>query len=98
MSSTLIIQSYRIENVAPWIEICLESVKSWTSLQHYDYRFIGDEIFDRVPKWYREKTSRHPQIATDLGRLELIHEALCEGYERVAWLDADVLIFAPDNF
>ncbi|MBT4038407.1 MAG: hypothetical protein HN644_04135 [Rhodospirillales bacterium] len=92
---TLVIQSYRSHNVAPWIETCLASVKSWSNLHNYAYRFVGEEIFDRVPDWYRGKTRAHPQIATDLGRLELIREALDEGYRRVAWLDADVLIFAP---
>jgi hypothetical protein len=95
---TLIIQSYRTHDVAPWIDTCLESVRSWAKQCGYEYRFIGDEIFERAPDWYREKTQAHPQIATDLGRLELIAEALAEGYGRVAWLDADVLVFAPDTF
>ncbi len=67
-------------------------------MQGYDYRFVGDEIFEHVPDWYREKTRAYPQIATDLGRLELISEALEEGYQRVCWLDADVLIFNPAAF
>ena len=95
---TLIIQSYRTTNVPDWIAMCLTSVKQWSGFQNYQYRFVGDEIFDRVPDWYRNKTKVYPQIATDLGRLELINEALGEGFERVAWIDADVLIFNPEPF
>ena len=97
-SKTLVIQSFRTVDVPEWISACLASVKTWVDMRGYGYRFVGDEIFDRVPSWYLEKASKHPQIATDLGRLELIHEALNEGYSRVAWLDADVLIFDPDGF
>ncbi|MBT4890938.1 MAG: hypothetical protein HON65_15440 [Rhodospirillales bacterium] len=95
---TLIIQSYRTSNVADWIEMCQTSVKHWSEIQGYEYRFVGDEIFERVPNWYLDKTRSYPQIATDLGRLELINEALEEGYNRVAWIDADVLIFNPEPF
>lgn len=78
--------------------MCLESVQDWSFRQCFDYHFVGDEIFDRVPDWYREKTQKHLQIATDLGRLHLIKEAFDEGYDRAIWLDADVLVFAPDAF
>lgn len=36
-------------------------------------------------------------IATDLARLKAIREAL-KNYQRVVWLDADFLIFTPDQF
>ncbi len=98
MADTLVIQSYRTKDVAPWIDICMASVQAWATLQGYAYRFVGDEIFDRVPDWYLDKTRDHPQIATDLGRLELIQEAIDDGFNRVAWLDADVLVYAPDTF
>jgi len=95
---TLVIQSYRTTNVPDWINTCLGSVRSWSRQHAFDYRFVGDEIFDRLPDWYRHKTTGQPQIATDLGRLHLIQEALDEGFECAIWLDADVLIFDPDNF
>ena len=95
---TRIIQSYRTSNVPQWINSCLASVESWSALYEFDYHFVGDDIFDRVPDWYRQKTIDHPQIATDLGRLHLIQEAFDSGYDRAVWLDADVLVFDPDNF
>lgn len=95
---TRIIQSYRTSNVPAWIDTCMTSVQKWSSARQFDYHFVGDEIFDRVPTWYLDKTSAYPQIATDLGRLHLIGEAFAEGYDRAIWLDADVLIFAPNNF
>ena len=94
---TLVLQSYRTSDVPPWIKTCLETVKSWALSQGFDYRFYGDEIFDRVPDWYLEKTRRYPQIAADLGRLHLIQEAFDDGYGRALWLDADVLITDPAN-
>ena len=95
---TLVIQSYRTNNTPDWISLCLANTRKWVEMHGYDYRFVGDEIFQRVPDWYVEKTQDYPQIATDLGRLELISEALKEGYKRVAWIDADVLIFNPEPF
>jgi hypothetical protein len=95
---TLVIQSYKTSNTPDWISLCISSVKQWAQQKDYDYRFVGDEIFDLIPDWYKDKTQKYPQISTDLGRLELINSALNEGYERVAWLDADVLIFNPEPF
>ncbi len=95
---TLVIQSYRTSEVPRWIDTCLRSVHDWANIRGYDYRFYGDEIFERVPPWFREKTHAYPQIAADLGRLHLITEALEGDYERAIWLDADVLIFDPSPF
>jgi len=52
---TVVYQSFRTENVPAWISRCLESVRLWAGAKGYDYRFIGDEIFDLAPGWYREK-------------------------------------------
>jgi len=95
---TIVYQSQRPEGLPAWIEACLDSVRSWSEGAGYAYRFYGDEIFDRVPAWYRDKTAAYPQIATDLGRLHLARELLDEGYERTIWLDADVLVFDPAIF
>ncbi len=64
----------------------------------YDYRFIGDELFDPVPVSLSEKTRQQPVIATDLARLLLLQDALHSGYETVIWMDADFLIFNPADF
>ena len=94
---TVVYQSYRTTEVAPWIECCLASVRDWTAAQGWDYRFIGDEIFDLAPGWYRDKAQGRTPVITDLCRLILARDLLAEGYVRVIWLDADVLIFDPEN-
>jgi len=91
----IVYQSYREYDVAPWLERCIASVRDWADAAGHDYRFYGDEIFRRLPDWYRNKCGPYPQIATDLGRLMLAKEMLAEGAEAVIWLDADVLVFEP---
>ncbi|SCA57442.1 conserved hypothetical protein [Candidatus Terasakiella magnetica] len=95
---TIVYQSYRTENVPQWISKSMDSVAHWAALKGFDYRFYGDEMFERVPQWYREKTKDRLVVATDLGRLMLAKELLLEGYERVIWCDADMLVFAPQEF
>lgn len=92
---TIVVQSYRTDHVPVWIEQCLESVRRWTEAQGWAYRFIGDEIFDRVPSWFRERAGGRIPIITDLARLVMAKQALSGAYERYVWLDADVLIFDP---
>lgn len=95
---TLVYQSYRTHNVPDWISRCLESVKEWTAEKGYDYKFIDDEMFEYAPSWYREKVEDNVQLVSDLSRLILARRFLKEGYSRVIWMDADLLIFDPDNF
>ena len=64
----------------------------------YDYRFMGDELFERVPRALLEKTQHQTVIATDMARLLVLKDALAEGYERVVWMDADFLVFDPPAF
>ena len=97
MSETLVIQSYRTEMVPAWINSCLGSVRAWASLCGLDYRFFGDEIFERVPAWYRERANGRLPVMTDLGRLILVRDALGSGARTVFWIDADVFIFDPDE-
>jgi hypothetical protein len=95
---TIIYQSFRRSNVPAWVETCIGSVRAWAEMRKFSYRFFDDEIFDRVPFWVLEKTGEYRQTATDLGRLILAQELLREGYDRVVWIDADVLIFSPIGF
>ncbi len=97
-SQTLVIQSHREPLAHAWLRPCIASVKSWAKQQAYDYHFIGDEIFDTLPAWVLEKTQTQKVIATDLARLKCLQHFLSAGYRRVIWLDADFLIFAPDDF
>jgi hypothetical protein len=98
MNSTLVIQSQRSPLPYPWIGRCLASVRDWCARSGHDYRFIGDELFDRVPASVLRKTSGQQVIATDLARLLVLQEALREDYRTVVWLDADVLVFDPAAF
>ena len=95
---TLIYQSFRKHNVPEWIQRCLESVQDWTKEKGYSYRFIDDEMFEYAPDWYRQKVKDNVQLVSDISRLKLARRFLLEGYERVIWIDADLLIFDPVNF
>jgi hypothetical protein len=98
MVTTLVLQSHRQPLPAKWLHDCTESVKYWAALNHYDYKFIGDELFDYVSSRVLKKTKSQRVIATDLARLIALQKSLNDGYERVIWCDADFLIFSPENF
>ena len=70
------------------------SVRAWAELQGYDYQFVGDELFERVPDWYRDKVGERTPILADLARLRWMKHALTQ-VEHVVWLDADTLVFRP---
>jgi len=98
MQDTLVIQSHRSPLPYPWIERCLESVRGWCAQSRYDYRFMGDELFDAVPDSLLEKTRTQTVVATDLARLLVLQDALNGNYETVVWLDADFLVFDAAAF
>ncbi|MCZ6470300.1 MAG: hypothetical protein O6649_02950 [Gammaproteobacteria bacterium] len=98
MPDTLVLQSHRQPLPYPWIESCLESVSRWSENNSFDYRFIGDELFDSVPAPLLEKTAKQKIIATDLARLRALQDGLRQGYATVIWCDADFLIFNPVEF
>lgn len=95
--STLIIQSYRTHDVAPWIAECLASVRAWASLRGYEYEFMDDRFFDYAPAWVRQRCGAQKLPVTDVARLHLLRERLDQGWQRVVWVDADVLVFAPQR-
>ena len=95
---TLIYQSYRTHNVPLWISRCLQSVQSWSRDNGYEYRFIDDTLFEYAPDWYRQKVQNNVQLVSDLSRLLLARKFLQEGFQRVIWIDADMLIFKPESF
>lgn len=97
-SETLVIQSHRSPLPHRWLDHCLQSVRYWTQLNQYDYRFIGDELFASVPRDIQYKTRSQVVIATDLARLFQLQKYLHQGYKRVIWCDADFLIFNPEAF
>lgn len=98
MDSVLVLQSFREHEVTSWIGRCLSSVQAWCRLQGYDYVFAGDDLFDRVPPWYTAKVGQRKPVLADLARLLWIKEVLDAGRaDVVAWLDADLYVFAPDH-
>ena len=95
--STLVIQSHTDHLPHDWLTRCVDSVRRWSDNNQFNYQWIGDELFDPVIPAIMEKVSTQKVIATDLARLYAIKAGL-ENYDRVVWLDADFLIFAPNEF
>lgn len=93
---TIVLQSHA-EDVPAWQRTCLESVRAWASTRGYERRVEGDELFARVPRALGAKLADRPMVRADLARLAWIAEVNAEG-ARAIWLDADVLVFAPDAF
>lgn len=96
--ATLVIQSHRAPLPASWYEPCVRSVRDWATDRSFDYRWIGDELFDRLPIEVAQKVAGQRAVASDLARLIVLQEALAEGFERAIWLDADVLVIDPAGF
>lgn len=95
---TLVFQSWRSGAGPAWVRTCLASVEAWAEARGHAHQLIGDELFDGLPRWYRDKTVGHPIIAADLARLLTARDLLASGdWDRVVWLDADVLVFDPDR-
>ena len=95
---TLILQSAAPEARHGWQGRCLASVASWARERGYDYRLLGDEFFAPVPAWYMTKVAGRLPIAADYARLVQARSLLEAGQaDIVAWLDADVFVFAPDH-
>jgi GT2 family glycosyltransferase len=97
-SETLILQSYRTHDVPPWIATCLDTVRAWAERHTFGYHFLDDSLFSYAPAWARERFGAHLFALTDLARLHLIKAGLQQGYRRVVWIDADVLVFDPARF
>lgn len=99
MSGTIIVQSFRTQNVPAWIDGCMATVRDWAASRGHAYHFIDDAIFALAPDWYREKAQHNVCLVTDLGRLVEMRRLLTlPGVRRTIWIDADVLIFDPDGF
>jgi hypothetical protein len=94
---TLVIQSASERDRPGWLGSCLASVEGWARQRGYEYRLWGDEALQLTPLEYRAKLVGRFPIVADLARLLLIRDALVTGYQRACWLDADVLLFAPER-
>ena len=57
---------------------------------------MGQRVAFEIAAWARQRCGDNIYAVTDICRLQWMHNLLTETYERVLWVDADVLIFAPD--
>lgn len=73
----------------------MAGVSSWAENSRFEYVCYGDEFFDVLPAWYRQKLVGRRPILADLARLIHVRSALKEGYEAVIWCDSDTLIIDP---
>jgi hypothetical protein len=94
---SIVYQSYRTHQVPDWITTCMQTVRAWADANAFEYRFIDDSFLAYAPDWFRAKTDGSVCPSTDLARLLVARELLAEGYERAIWVDADMLIFAPEK-
>ena len=95
---TLVIQSHRSPLPYGWLQQCLDTVKTTTEYNGYEYRFMGYELLDRLEDGLKLKIVQQRVIGSDLARLLVMQELLQAGHQRVIWLDADFLIFDPAKF
>ena len=98
MSTTLVVQSHSLPLPTDWIQTCINSVKTWSDLNAYEYKFIDDALFEFVSTTVLKKTKKQKIIATDLARLKVLQTYLSKGFETVIWCDADFVIFNPKQF
>lgn len=94
---TLVFQSASDRQKASWLSTCLHSVRTWADDGGCEYKFVGEEIFEILPQGLQEKFSEQPVVRSDLARLIMTRDNLCDGYDRVIWADADFLIFDSDG-
>jgi hypothetical protein len=94
---TLIVQSYRTHDVPAWIAHCQDGVRRWAAGAGFAYEHVDDRLFDLLPAWFRDRCGELILPQTDVARLVLMRDRLRAGVARVIWLDADVLVFAPQH-
>src|SRR6266496_3649181 len=95
---TVVFQSFRTTDVPAWMNACLATVRSWAAHHRFDYRFWNDSFFDLVPSDLRPRASFHKCLLADFARIVAARNLLSEGYDRAIWVDADVVVFDPENF
>lgn len=93
---TIVYQSYRGNETPSWLLTCMQTVKDWAEAKGYDYQ-REDNFFDYVPDWYIDKAQGKINVIADLARLEIAKKFLDFGYNQTIWIDADVVVFAPDD-
>lgn len=56
------------------------------------HRFMGDELFEIVPRPWRQLAGPEKLPITDYARLLWMRQLHEQGHQRVVWLDADILM------
>lgn len=78
--------------VGPWLSPCLASVENWCVQQRFDYHFLDDELFEKVPRPLRDKLQGRAPIVADLARLTLLRDHLNTAGGIAIWVDADTFV------
>jgi hypothetical protein len=91
MPKTLVLQSAAPDR-PEWINNCLASVERWVEAHDMTRLLLGDEFFDVVPLVWRKQAGREKLPVTDFARLLWMRNFHQEGFHRVIWVDADVLV------
>ncbi|MDB5814506.1 MAG: Tetratricopeptide 2 repeat protein [Rhodocyclales bacterium] len=94
---TVVLQSFRRQDVPRWLTQCLQSVQRWAADREWDYEFLDDVFFEFAPQWVRKRCGGNIYAIADVCRLQWLRDKLDAGYERAVCVDADVLIFAPER-
>lgn len=95
---TLVLQSHNPTKLAGWLLRAQVTVQRWAAERQYAYTFLDDRLFDVLPDHLKANNVIHRVMATDLARLLVIEKQLSSAYDRVIWLDCDVVIAVPDVF
>lgn len=95
--STLVLQSHRQPLPQAWLARCTRSVSEFAASRNFDYEFLDDELFVGLSDAVLANTAHRLSSRSDLARLNLMQVRLDAGYQRVMWIDADVLLFAPEK-
>jgi hypothetical protein len=68
---TVVYQSFRNDTVRGPIARCVATVEAWAGARGFAYRFLGDELFERVPDWFRARVGGNRLPMSDLARLKV---------------------------
>ncbi len=96
-SDTVVFQSHRAQGLPAWITRSLATTRQWAAASGYDYVFFDDTFFEPVPDWFKAKAKGVKTLLADLARLLAAKKFLADGYRRAIWIDADVVVFAPEK-
>lgn len=76
----------------------MTSVRAWTEREGWEYVCLDDAFFSLAPGWVHQACQGNIYAVTDIARLVWARRKLDEGYDRVVWADADILVFDPEAF